>query len=98
MNAATMRWSSNSSDMGLGHGTCRTAVSTAVIFMTAILAGRGLFLRSLSLELVQRDVVNPHRAGRLDDEPEVDLVRVAGVEHESILAPPGSVLDVGASR
>src|SRR5437773_6802519 len=60
---------------------------------------RGLSLRSLSLELVQRYVVDPHRASRLDDEPEVDLVRVAGVEDESILAPPGGcVLDVRAIR
>src|SRR5580765_7627912 len=33
MNAATMRWSLNSSDMGRGQGTCRTAVSILVTFM-----------------------------------------------------------------
>src|SRR5215471_7636054 len=33
MNAATMRWSVNSSDMGRGQGTCRTAVSILVTFM-----------------------------------------------------------------
>jgi hypothetical protein len=55
-------------------------------------------LRALSLELVQRYVVDPYRARRLDDEPEVDLVRVAGVEDEAILAPPGFVLDVRAIR
>ncbi len=31
--------------------------------------GRGLSLRSFLLELVQRYVVDPHRASRLDDEP-----------------------------
>src|SRR4030095_13913069 len=33
MNAATMRWSGNSSDMGRGQGTCRTAVSILVTFI-----------------------------------------------------------------
>src|SRR5919106_3499169 len=37
MKAATIRWSANSSDMGLGHGMRRTALSMPVIFMDAIL-------------------------------------------------------------
>src|SRR5262245_27840812 len=66
--------------------------------MAAPRAGLGLFVRALSLELVQGYVVDPHRASRLDDEPEVDLVRVPGVENESILAPPCFVLDVRSIR
>ena len=37
MKAATIRWSLNSSDMGLGQGTWSTTVSMPVIFMGAIL-------------------------------------------------------------
>src|SRR6266850_2356502 len=37
MKAATIRWSANSSDMGLGHGIRSTMLSMPVIFMNAIL-------------------------------------------------------------
>src|SRR5438093_10826854 len=37
MKAATMRWSANSSDMGLGHGIRSTTLSMPVTFMFAIL-------------------------------------------------------------
>src|SRR5437773_12324049 len=55
-------------------------------------------LRSVLPELAERNVVDPDRAGSFDDEPEVDEVRVAGVEHMSILAPSSEfVSDVGSS-
>src|SRR5205809_624327 len=54
-------------------------------------------LRSVLPELAERNVVDPDRAGSFDDEPEVDEVRVAGVEHMSILAPSSEfVSDVGS--
>src|SRR5439155_1506675 len=54
--------------------------------------------RAFFPELAEPNVVDPDRAGSFDDEPEVDEVRVAGVEHMSILAPSSEfVSDVGSS-
>src|SRR5262245_33857953 len=47
-------------------------------------------------EFAERDVINPHSAWCLNDEAEVDIVRVAGVQHMSILAPARDILDVGS--